>query len=96
MSELSLYSPKIIYKKGEEQVVPDSLSRKDGPDCTPNDVSFEPRYLYESAEVFAAVIVEKTRSFNDPLITDPRQDWPLFYFKNEDNWPEQFKNELVK
>jgi hypothetical protein len=91
-----LYSPKIIYKKGEEQVVPDSLSRKDGPDCTPNDVSFEPRYLYESAEICAAVIAEKTRSFNDPLITDPRQDWPLFYFKNEDNWPEQFKNELVK
>jgi hypothetical protein len=96
MSELSLYSPRIIYKKGEEQVVPDSLSRRDGPDCIPNDSSFEPRYLYDSSEICAAVISEKTKSFDDPLITDPTHDWPLFYFKEENSWPSKLKKELTK
>ncbi|GAA5806659.1 hypothetical protein MFLAVUS_000006 [Mucor flavus] len=96
MAELSLYSPKIIYKKGVEQIVPDSLSRRDGRDCIPNEKSFEPRYLYDSPDVCALAISEKTSSFNDMLIADPVQDWPLYYFKNEDSWPETFKKELLK
>lgn len=81
MAELSIFCPKIIYKKGVEQIVPDSLSRRDGPDFTPNEKSFEPRYLYDSADDCAAIISIKTHQFDDPLITDPVQDWPLFYLK---------------
>lgn len=74
MAELSIFSPKIIYKKGIDQIVPDSLSRKEELDCTTNQTSLEPRYLYDSPEACAAIISEKTRQFDDPLITDPIQD----------------------
>lgn len=61
MAELSIFCPKIIYKKGVEQIVTDSLSRRDGPDCTPNEKSSKPRYLYDSPDDCAAIIsVKKT------------------------------------
>ena len=46
MAELELYDPIIQYKKGTENVIPDLLSRRDGPDCTPAEQSMEPDYLY--------------------------------------------------
>ena len=46
MAELELYDPTIQYKKGIENVVPDLLSRRDGPECLPADTSMEPDYLY--------------------------------------------------
>ncbi|KAG2191605.1 hypothetical protein INT47_012819 [Mucor saturninus] len=96
MSELSMFSPKIVYKPGVDNIVPDFLSRRDGSKCIPNTESFEPRYLYDSPETCAAVISSKTNRFDDPLITDPLQDWPLYYFKDEDLWPDTLKAELKK
>ena len=84
MSELSLYNPKIIYKKGIDNIIPDLLSRRDGPECTPAQKSIEPKYLYEPFEHCAAVLnVDEPDKLNDPT-----QDWPLFYFKPRDQWPE--------
>jgi hypothetical protein len=94
MAELSLYSPKIIYKKGEDNFIPDLLSRRDGPNCTPAANSIEPRYLYATFENCAAIL-HKTRQDHDSLVNDPLQDWPLFYFKDQDSWPEKWKDELL-
>lgn len=38
----------------------------------------------------------KKNLFDDPLITDPVQDWPLFYFKDEESWPEKYRIQLKK
>ncbi|KAG2190402.1 hypothetical protein INT47_001388, partial [Mucor saturninus] len=96
MTELSLYSPKILYKKGIDNIVPDLLSRRDGPNCVPNTESMEPRYLYEPVETVAAIISNSSSNSNDILITDPLQDWPLFYFKDASLWPESLKDHLLK
>ena len=44
MSEIELYNPDIQYKAGEENIIPDLLSRRDGPDCVPANVSVQLMY----------------------------------------------------
>ena len=46
MAELELYDPVIQYKKGTENIIPNLLSHRDGPDCIPAEQSMEPDYLY--------------------------------------------------
>lgn len=46
MGEIELFDPVILYKPGKENCVPDLLSRRDGPDCTTDETSMEPDYLY--------------------------------------------------
>ncbi|KAJ8651748.1 hypothetical protein O0I10_012673, partial [Lichtheimia ornata] len=46
IAELELYDPEIQYKSGVSNVVPDLLSRRDGPNCHSNEASLEPEYLY--------------------------------------------------
>lgn len=77
-----------------ENIIPDLLSRRDGPDCTPNTESIKPRYLYKPIKTAAAILTETTDNHKDRLITDPLQDWPLFYFKDPSLWPESRKQQL--
>jgi hypothetical protein len=93
MSELSLYSPKIIYKKGTDNIIPDLLSRRDGPNCNPAEKSIEPKYLYESYEICATTVLN-TKSETD--LSDPVKDWPLFYFKPQEKWPENWTKKLLQ
>ncbi|KAG0741236.1 hypothetical protein G6F22_005145 [Rhizopus arrhizus] len=47
LSEIEAYDPKIKYKPGKENGVPDALSRRDGPNCTADIEELEPKYLYQ-------------------------------------------------
>lgn len=48
LSEIETYDPKIMYKPGTENLVPDLLSRRDGPDCTVSPADMEPKFLYSA------------------------------------------------
>lgn len=85
MDELSLYNPTIIYKSGAENIIPDLLSRRDGVECIPDTTSIEPE---QCQQVHA---LHKIQDIQDDLVND----WPLFYFKPEENWPEKIKHKLV-
>ena len=69
IAELEMYDPDIQYKSGTSNVVPDALSRRDGPSCTPAIQSMEPEYIY-AVSTFDNV---------SPMI---REDWPLLYLDN--------------
>jgi hypothetical protein len=90
MSELSLYSPKIIYKQGTDNIIPDLLSRRDDPKCNPAELSIEPKYLYEVYQSATAVLSIE----NENELSDPTKDWPLFYFKPQDKWPKKWLSKL--
>ncbi|KAG2195271.1 hypothetical protein INT47_005046 [Mucor saturninus] len=61
INELELYSPKIVYKPGKENTIPDILSRMPFND-TPSPAPMEPDYLYAVWDKFPTTI---------------RYDWPL-------------------
>ena len=90
LSELESYSPEIIYKSGKTNIVPDLLSRVDGPDCTPAVDSFEPKYAYsiDSSYDVSYLLAADLKSSNDPvdkeLSLELQQDWPLLYRHNLD------------
>jgi hypothetical protein len=46
MAEFELYNPKILYKPGKENSVPDLLSRRDGSFAPADTDSLEPQFLY--------------------------------------------------
>jgi hypothetical protein len=94
-AELSMYNPKIIYKKGADNIIPDLLSRRDGPKCDPAPKSIEPKYLYNIIHTSYA-IMNKVTPLEEPVVNDPIQDWPLFYFQSEDEWPDKWKKDLIK
>ncbi|KAG2199166.1 hypothetical protein INT47_009905, partial [Mucor saturninus] len=52
---------------GVDNIVPDFLSRRDGSNCIRNDISFEPRYLYDSPDTCAAI---------NSLNNDREDEWP--------------------
>lgn len=75
MTELSLYSPEILYKKDLDYIVSDLLSRREGPSFIPYPESMEPRYLYEPIHTATAVIYNSSVKSNDnTLIIDPLKD----------------------
>lgn len=91
ISELDLYNPTIEYKKGSENIIPDLLSRRDGPDCTPANHSLQPKYLYS--------LTNNTTSKSNKTLDatdDPIQNWPKFYFRPDSEWPESLKPLLLK
>jgi hypothetical protein len=91
MSEIELYNPDIQYKAGKENIIPDLLSRRDGPDCVPAAKSIEPRYLYNITNNKNSKILSKpVRTLDE----DPIQDWPLLYYREEQDWPELLKKQL--
>lgn len=69
IAELEMYDPDIQYKSGASNVVPDALSRRDGPSCIPSAQSMEPEYVY-AVSAFDNV---------PPMM---REDWPLLYLNN--------------
>ncbi|KAG2192115.1 hypothetical protein INT47_012407, partial [Mucor saturninus] len=78
-------------KIDQMDVLPDLLSRRDGPDCIPAARSIEPRYLYNMDQS------SSTKGMSKPVRTlkeDPIQDWPLLYYRDEQDWPELLKLEL--
>jgi hypothetical protein len=94
MSEIELYNPDIQYKPGKDNVIPDLLSRRDGPDCIPAAESLKPKYLYN---INNNSTTNQKSSLSKPVRTladDLTQDWPLLYFRDEQNWPELLKKEL--
>ena len=93
ISEIELYNPDIQYKPGKDNTVPDLLSRRDSPHCTPAETSIEPRYLYTTNVISTNHTLRQTMK---SLPDDAVQDWPLIYFRKEDQWPEQLKGELIR
>ena len=86
LAELESYSPEIIYKSGQSNVVPDLLSRVDGADCVPATESFEPKYLYSTNSpvgnyeyLYTANVIASKQSSDKELSLVLQQDWPLLY-----------------
>lgn len=46
LSEIEAYNPNILYKPGRENIVPDTLSRRGGPNGDVASESMEPSFLY--------------------------------------------------
>lgn len=95
MSEIELYNPDIQYKAGKDNLIPDLLSRRDGPECTPAVKSLEPKYFYN----VTTTINTSNKNFSKPITSlneDPIQDWPLLYFRDEQDWPALLKKELLQ
>jgi hypothetical protein len=80
IAELEMYDPDIQYKQGSLHVVPDALSRRDGPNCTPASTSMEPEYIYAIDPLDGMSPMVKT-------------DWPLYYLN--DHYL-QVKNQSLK
>ena len=78
LSEIETYDPKILYKPGKMNEVPDALSRRDGADCIAAESSMEPRYLYS---VDSNILVHPT-------------DWPAFYLTKPELVPDTVKSVL--
>lgn len=91
ISELDLYNPTIEYKKGSDNIIPDLLSRRDGPNCTPANQSLQPKYLYSLTNNHTSKS-SKTLDATDDSI----QNWPKFYIRPESDWPESLKSLLIK
>lgn len=70
MSEIELYDPDIQYKPGKENVIPDLLSRRDGPECKPVEESVKPKYLYSALRIKENTLKKPVKSIKD----DPTQD----------------------
>jgi len=78
LSEIETYAPKILYKPGKINEVPDALSRRDGADCVAANTSMEPRYLY---------------SVESNIMVHP-SDWPTFYLTKQELVPDSVKSLL--
>ncbi|KAG2190697.1 hypothetical protein INT47_005639 [Mucor saturninus] len=93
MSEIELYNPDIQYKAGKDNIIPDLLSRRDGPDCIPTNTSVQPKYLYNTVTTNNPKSLSKAvKSIKD----DPIQDWPLLFFCNPEQWPPSLRQDLLK
>lgn len=79
VSELDLFNPIIEYKKGADNIVPDLLSRRDGPDCAPALTSLQPKYLYSSLNNNNTTKSLRTLDTTDDMI----QNWPKLYIRPE-------------
>ena len=91
MSEIELYDPDIQYKPGKENIIPDLLSRRDGPGCIPAAQSVKPKYLYNiDSTKHNSSLSKPIKSIEDDIV----KDWPLLYFKDPEDWPELLKEEL--
>lgn len=93
MQDLEVFQPTLVYKKGVDNVIPDLLSRRDGPDCEPDPVSMEPELLYEMSTTILNKVLQPS---DTSLLTDPCQDWPIFYKKKKEDWPDKWRAQLEK
>lgn len=93
MQDLEMYQPTLIWKKGDENVVADALSRRDGADCEPAVQSMEPEFVYELSTTLLNKIIQPS---DTSLLTDPCQDWPIFFKKKKSDWPEKWYAQLEK
>ncbi|GAN11513.1 conserved hypothetical protein, partial [Mucor ambiguus] len=93
MQDLEMFQPTLVYKKGEDNIVPDLLSRREGPDCVPDPVSMEPEFLYEMSTSILNKVFQPT---DTSLLTDPCQDWPIFFKKKKEDWPDKWRAQLAK
>lgn len=84
LSEIETYDPKILYKPGKDNHVPDLLSRRDGPGCTASSRDMEPGFLYN-------VSSPKT---HEAALRIHQTDWPLLYLSPPDLVPEAAKDKL--
>jgi hypothetical protein len=91
IAELELYNPVIEYKKGIDNTIPDLLSRRDGPTCTPANTSMEPKYLYGLNNNSTDRSKRQISADEDPI-----HNWPSFYFRDEQEWPDSLKEVLQK
>ncbi|KAG0165926.1 hypothetical protein DFQ29_001249 [Apophysomyces sp. BC1021] len=69
IANLELYDPDIQYKPGKDNNVLDILSRRDGPECTTNEESLEPDYLY-------AVCLAHESDW-PKFYVQPEEEWPV-------------------
>lgn len=93
MQDLEMYQPSLVYKKGVDNIVPDALSRRDGPDCVPDPVSMEPEFLYEMSTTILNKVLQPS---DTSLLTDPCQYWPIFFKKKKEDWPDKWRAQLEK
>ena len=93
MQDLEMYQPTLIYKKGVDNVIPDLLSRREGPDCEPDTISMEPEFLYNTS---TAILNKVLQPSDTSLLTDPCQDWPIFFKKKKEDWPDKWRAQLEK
>ncbi|KAK4519747.1 Ubiquitin-conjugating enzyme E2 2 [Mucor velutinosus] len=75
LSEIETYDPKILYKPGKINQVPDALSCRDGASCVAAETSMEPCYLY---------------SVESNIMVHP-SDWPTFYLTKQELVPGSVK-----
>jgi transposase InsO family protein len=78
---------------GVENIVPDLLSRREGPDCVPDPVSMEPECLNAIMDPILNKVLQPS---DTSLLTDPCQDWPVFFKKKKEDWPDKWRTQLEK
>ncbi|KAK4516163.1 uncharacterized protein ATC70_011129 [Mucor velutinosus] len=93
MQDFEMYQPFLVYKTGVNNVVPNALSRREGPDCDPDPVSMEPEFLYEMS---TAILSKVWQPSDTSLLTGPCQDWPIFFKEKKKGWPGKWRAQLEK